>query len=682
MKKKLSLRVRLCILSVVLVAFTMIVAVAVMEGGLFSLRNEAKETLVDQSLASAITYTVGKAGQIDARVSSMCSRVDIASKMLEDMYGNPESFSQRDIPSPADYKDKADDGYNIYYLPFEKAKLEDPKLLEELRNISSIENYFSSLTKTSSKFALLSVYTDSGISLGYGGNVSDLATVEEFNPEAMGKDYYLEPKKTKESYITNVYEDSFGRGKMITVSYPYFVKDDFKGVVSADILIEDLEKEIVDSGSYSLEGEIKILLDRNGELIGFSDEASSDNTSFVEEILQNDAISEIVSNDNGSMELSVKNRDVLLAYETSDICGWKFVDILPYDSIIAPSVSFDNTISGINFRIITIFAALLIVMGILALQVCKRMLKPMACLTEEISKINEENIDINLGIKSGDEIELLANKFELALTKVKEYMENLAKVEAERQRIGAELNVATQIQASYLPNIFPPFPDRKEFDIYASMTPAKEVGGDFYDFFFIDHNHLGLVIADVSGKGVGAALFMMISKTFLNGQAHIDSSPAKILYEVNNRLCENNSAEMFVTVWLGIIDLKTGKITASNGGHEYPFIQRAGGNYEIFKDKHGLALGAYPDVKYTEYEISLNEGDAIFVYTDGVAEATDAQNELFGTDRTCAALNSDPNADMQETISNVKAGIDEFVKDAPQFDDITMLALRYFGSEE
>lgn len=283
--------------------------------------------------------------------------------------------------------------------------------------------------------------------------------------------------------------------------------------------------------------------------------------------------------------------------------------------------------------------------------------------------------------ESGDEIGTLFKSVVEMEKSIVTFMHNLKTVTAERERIGAELNVATEIQASYLPSIFPPFPDRKEFDIYASMYPAKEVGGDFYDFFLIDHDHLGLVIADVSGKGVGAAMFMMISKTFLNGQAHFDLSPAKILSEVNNRLCENNTAEMFVTVWLGILDLRTGLITASNGGHEYPFVQRAGGKYELYKDKHGLALGAYPGVKYSEYEIQLNKGDAIFVYTDGVAEATNAENELFGTDRALEVLNRKPDRGMSLAISNLMAGIDAFVKNAPQFDDITMLALRYLGDE-
>ncbi len=242
-----------------------------------------------------------------------------------------------------------------------------------------------------------------------------------------------------------------------------------------------------------------------------------------------------------------------------------------------------------------------------------------------------------------------------------------------------ELNMATEIQMSMLPLTFPAFPDRSEFDIYASMDPAKEVGGDFYDFFLIDDDHLADVIADVSGKGVPAALFMMSSKILLNDHATIGGSPAEILERVNQLVYANNKAHMFVTVWLGILEISTGKLTSASAGHEYPMIN-VNGKYELLKDKHGLAIGAMPNSKYKDTEITLNKGDSVFVYTDGVAEATDANNELFGTDRTLEALNAIPDGVSQkEILAGVRSAVDAFVKEAPQFDDLTMLGLKYFG---
>ncbi len=242
-----------------------------------------------------------------------------------------------------------------------------------------------------------------------------------------------------------------------------------------------------------------------------------------------------------------------------------------------------------------------------------------------------------------------------------------------------ELNMATEIQMSMLPLTFPAFPDRSEFDIYASMDPAKEVGGDFYDFFLIDDDHLATVIADVSGKGVPAALFMMSSKILLNDHATIGGSPAEILERVNKLVYANNKAHMFVTVWLGILEISTGKLTSASAGHEYPMIN-VNGKYELLKDKHGLAIGAMPNSKYKDTEITLNKGDSVFVYTDGVAEATDANNKLFGTDRTLEALNAiQAGVSQKEILAGVRSAVDAFVKEAPQFDDLTMLGLKYFG---
>lgn len=246
----------------------------------------------------------------------------------------------------------------------------------------------------------------------------------------------------------------------------------------------------------------------------------------------------------------------------------------------------------------------------------------------------------------------------------------------EKERIGAELNVATQIQASMLPCVFPAFPEYKEFDIYASMNPAKEVGGDFYDFFLVDPDHLALVMADVSGKGVPAALFMMITKTLLKNAAQSGLSPAAALETVNNQLLENNEAGMFVTVWLGIYEISTGRLTASNAGHEYPALKRAGGNFTLFKDKHGFVMGGMEDVTYREYELELHAGDILFLYTDGVAEATNKENQLYGTDRMLDILNKTENADSKDLLLAVRSDIDLFVGEAEQFDDITMLALQ------
>ena len=254
-------------------------------------------------------------------------------------------------------------------------------------------------------------------------------------------------------------------------------------------------------------------------------------------------------------------------------------------------------------------------------------------------------------------------------------------LEQENERIRSELAMASRIQAAMLPGIFPAFPERKEFDIYASMDPVRGVGGDFFDFFFIDRDHLCLLIADVSGKGIPAALFMMASKIILADNAKSGKSPAQILQDTNEAICANNPEEMFVTVWLGILDISTGLLTTANAGHEYPALMHADGQFELFRDRHGLVVGGMPGVKYHEHSLQMYPGSKLFVYTDGVPEATDAENALFGTTRMLEALNAHANESPKQILHGVRQAVNEFVSDMEQFDDLTMMCLEYMPKE-
>ena len=283
-------------------------------------------------------------------------------------------------------------------------------------------------------------------------------------------------------------------------------------------------------------------------------------------------------------------------------------------------------------------------------------------------------------IKAHNEIGDLSNDVTELAAEMDDFISRIETITAEKERVSTELSMATKIQAAMLPHVFPPFPDRSDFDIYASMDPAKEVGGDFYDFFLIDDDHLGIVMADVSGKGVPAALFMMASKIILQSCAMLGGSPAEILTKTNDAICSNNQEQMFVTVWLGILEISTGKLTAANAGHEYPGLQKMpGGPFERVKHKHGFVIGGMPGMKYTEYELYMTPGTKLFLYTDGVSEATDEDGNMFGTERMLAALNEEPGAAPMRVLQNVRRAVDGFVKDAEQFDDLTMLCLEYKG---
>ena len=329
-------------------------------------------------------------------------------------------------------------------------------------------------------------------------------------------------------------------------------------------------------------------------------------------------------------------------------------------------------------NIILICSAIIFAAVVMLTLIARRMVsRPIARLTESVQGFVSESgvMKATLELHTGDEMQTLSEAFGKMVRDIDRYTKNLALAVAEKERISAELSVATNIQASMLPSIFPPFPERPELDIYATMTPAKEVGGDFYDFFLVDDDRLAIVMADVSGKGVPAALFMVIAKTLLKNVAQTGLSPKDVLETVNNQLCVGNEAGMFVTVWLGILEISSGKLTCSNAGHEYPTIKRCGGDYELIKDKHGFVLAGMEGSHYREYEVLMAPGDRLFLYTDGVAEATNANNELYGTEKMLKVLNNNKNISCEELLYKIKEDIDSFVKEAPQFDDITMLSL-------
>ena len=333
-------------------------------------------------------------------------------------------------------------------------------------------------------------------------------------------------------------------------------------------------------------------------------------------------------------------------------------------------------------RYIILTTVLFIIVGTVfaLLHVRKRFIIPIKSISNEATRFAKENsasdtpIDENkIKINELSELSTAINDMESETLK---YIENLAEANAEKGRMGAELHVASIIQEGSIPTVFP---DRCEFDIFASMTPAKEVGGDFYDFFFIDDEHLAIVMADVSGKGVPAALFMMVTKILINERALLGGTPSEILNFLNDRICDNNKAEMFVTVWLGILNVKTGRVIAANAGHDNPAIYRKNGNFEITKNKHGFVIGGIKNVKYTDFEFTLNKGDKLFLYTDGVPEATNAEQQMFGENLMIRSLNEYKDNSPKQLIKGVWSEINAFVKDAPQFDDVTMLCVEFKG---
>ena len=516
--------------------------------------------------------------------------------------------------------------------------------------------------------------------------------------------WYVSALEKGDIIFTGVERDAFNNSLSVTCAAPVIVNGRTVGVVGADITIANMDEFVDEANSdaafiFVINNDAQIIAvpENNGifkvdESDNAEDLRNSDNKALA------DFITRALKAPTGLETVTLNDKEYYLSGVPMNTMGWAVVSVVDKEmttnstNYLLSEINRINTDSADSFRhgmktlsaLSFVIVILIIIVGSLsALIVANRIVKPITAMTDNITGKSGANGTFEMKdiYRTGDEIQVLAESFNDLSVKTLQYIENITEITKEKERIGTELSLATKIQVGMLPHIFPPFPHRHEIDIYALMEPAREVGGDFYDFFLVDEDHLGMVMADVSGKGVPAALFMMISKALIKSNAMLGQSPAEVLMKVNNLICVNNQAEMFVTVWLGIFEISTGKLTAANAGHEYPVIKHTDGNFELYKDKHGFVIGGMEDVRYKEYTIDMKKGDRIFLYTDGVPEATDSQEQMFGTDRMLEALNIDSEASPKQLLKNVRNAVNKFVKEAEQFDDLTMMCLEYKGSE-
>lgn len=364
-----------------------------------------------------------------------------------------------------------------------------------------------------------------------------------------------------------------------------------------------------------------------------------------------------------------------------------YARILDSNDQVAGVVCIDASIDFIYNKLRTLVIqiaefglGLIVVASVLGFFMSKRMTNPLTELNRGTHLIGAGNLNHHLVIETGDEIEELAEAFNFMTEELKKYIENLRITSAEKEKIESELKIANKIQTSMLPRIFPPFPNRSEITLHALMDPAKEVGGDFYDFFFIDEDHMFFVIGDVSGKGVPAALFMAITKSLIKTQALTNDPPDQILYKVNNLLCSDNEELMFVTVFLGILNVQTGELKYANAGHNPPLVTQGGQPFSYIKPHKSFVIAGMENMKYTEETMMFEPGDAIFLYSDGVTEAMNPADKQYSEARLAESL-SHLGAESEESIVlHIREDIGVFVEDAPQSDDITILVIRYHGA--
>ena len=677
--------------------------------GLVSDTNEKQKGAItaisQQTMDAVIAGSLGSQTQMQAYIaddlfSDTADTVGTLEEYTRMLFEAPERFPARDAALP----NAALDGTGSVQLLTEAGvDLNDPAIAEKTGLIGNLSELMLSLYANAEvdscyvalpEGVMLLVDDHASSKFDAAGKVIPIPIHE--------RDWYKGAIEAGGLSFTDIVSDVFTGQYCVMCAAPVYINGEIVAVAGADLFLDNMEAYV---NNLDESNGFVCIVNEQGHVV-FSPRSSgifqvkADSEAEDLRTLGNEALAAFVN------EALTKNTDVKLVeadgaswYMTGapiGTVGWTIISMVDKTLTDQPTLMMAAQYDDISEKAVSVFSdgishartwmtVMLLIVTVLALvgalAVSKRIVKPLETMTNRVISLGGEDLQFMMEdtYRTGDEIEALAESFATLSARTLEYVDQVKKVTAEKERIGAELSLATQIQASMLPHIFPAFPERSEFDIFASMDPAKEVGGDFYDYFLIDDDHLCMVIADVSGKGVPAALFMMASKIILQSVAMMGLSPAGILQRTNEAICSNNEAQMFVTVWLGILELSTGKLTAASAGHEFPTIRKPNRNFELFKDKHGFVIGGMEGVRYKEYEIQLEPGSKLFVYTDGVVEATNAEKELFGTERMIEALNTDPKAAPQDVLKNVRSSVDGFVKEAEQFDDLTMLCLEYKG---
>ncbi len=562
-----------------------------------------------------------------------------------------------------------------------------PAVEKEIFLHGNMKRLYSSVMGINPNVSTFYFSSESGISVGFD------ASPEGKPPYYDGRDanWYKNARDTGGLNISDTYQDAFGRGLTISMSLPcYGENHTFVGVVGLDILIEDLNEDA--QKTTVLEDGYAMLIGAGKKIIsapGLTEDNQNDLTAFLGSSA-NHIYDQMQKDPNGVSLTELNGKTIYVVWASIPLTDWNYVLMVPYDNIVAPAKDSKDAIHALSdataedmqqqmtvgtLVFAALFLLIVLVVVYISMRLSKAITKPISTLNDEIRQVGQGDLEYVSTIKTGDEIEELSLSFETMTQELGSYIQNLARVTADKERIATELSVATHIQASMLPCIFPPYPDVDAFDIFATMRPAKEVGGDFYDFFLLDNDHLGVVMADVSGKGVPAALFMVIAKTLIKNHAQSGEALGTIFASVNAQLCENNDMGMFVTAFMGILEFSTGKFTFVNAGHNPPLIRRAGQGYEYLKTRAGFVLAGMEGMKYREQEITLRPGDRIYLYTDGVTEATDLNEELFGEDRLVEALDQTDSISLPEMLPYIQKKIDDFTTGAEQFDDITMLVV-------
>ncbi|MBQ1312211.1 MAG: SpoIIE family protein phosphatase [Blautia sp.] len=716
---KKSLRVKIFRMNIELVAAAVIIftILGIIQfrffAGLMEDTNQEQNTVIMETMSEAMRematesfqkYVLSQSNVLDREFWTMRHDLEVLARQVQMLMQYPSSYSALPVRRPSARNAGT---LSLQLLYSDDADQTDRALTQQIMRIGNLQNMILEIVEKSDILLDCMVSLPGGASIiadrDPEGKIKKNGEIRTYNADR--RPWYVGAVVHGDTYFTPVNKDNYTDTYEVMAGVPVYVNGKLAAVCGASLVVDKLEDvvlrsklgDLTDTCLINETGNIIISTRKEGELSLAANELKSLKSSSNPELAE--LIDRALDGKDGFSLLTIDGVKTYVAYAPVKTIGWTQLLFIPEADLNqtaylltekTDAIMEDTIIRNQKNTNVTTLQSLVVAVFLLAFAFfvssifAERLVKPIKKMTMRISQMHGDDMvfpveDVFL---TSDEIEVLAKAFSSMSQKMQGYVREIVNITAEKQRLDTELSVASEIQANMLPKHFPAFPDRKEFDLYAVMDPAKEVGGDFYDFFLIDEDHLALVMADVSGKGVPAALFMVISKTLIKNVAlsGIYEGPGAILSEVNNRLCEGNEEDMFVTVWLGILTISTGHLISACAGHEYPVFYWKDKGFTLEKDPHGTSLGAIEDAYYREVEWKLDPGDLLFLYTDGVPEATNNDSKLFGNDRMLNALSESwPGPDLYSLLRGVRNHVDDYVGDAPQFDDLTMMCLEYRG---
>jgi sigma-B regulation protein RsbU (phosphoserine phosphatase) len=634
---------------------------------------------------------------LDERLLKIENHTRMTADITGSIYSTRQGWSPKSLPRVREGDVPPPEPY-LYIVP----GVDYSRIRAEVELAGNISEMLRQITVVDRGIATSTIGGESGYVIAMDVNPWPSA---EFDPRTFG--WYRGATTANGLYWTDIYEDHRGRGPAVTCAVPFYEQSGgrriLRGVARSTVMLSDFSR-VIDLAGLGRTGQL-FILDRDGTKIYASDGAEitlDEHGNINGENFPQSADPHLRSlglsmtlGATGITELEIDGLPVYVAYAPIQTLGWSLGVAVSAQEVSASTMLIENQIwrvtehtqAGIDRYILIlagIIAALLLLtllgVAFFSVRFTHAITGPILTLNDRVHEIAGGNLEREVVIKTGDELEQLAVSFNMMTSQLRRHIEEIARVTAERQRLNTELDIATQIQVGMLSQNFPPFPGRKnEFDLYAQMHPAREVGGDFYDFFFIDDDHFALIIADVSGKGIPAALFMATTKTIIKNRLQSGEDPALALEIINRQLCDNNITYMFVTVWLCVLEITSGRLVYVNAGHNPPLLKQGTGGFSFLTSPPDLPLASMDDTRYHCRELSLAHGDTLFLYTDGIVEATasvDAAGDFYGKDRFRDFLDANSGMPLREIFSRLSADIAAFCGGTEQSDDITMLAIR------